>query len=306
VTDFSLQDFYLFVQLADVLSVAAVARERNEHPSQISRTLSRMEAQCGLRLFHRTTHGLSLTDDGSIFLEHAKTISRHATLLADDLALRGNRVSGLVRISAPCILAEYVLIPKLRELIDCHPELNVGLHISDRVVDMSTEGIDIAIRAGVSPRDTHVARKLGSHRRALYASPGYLALRGTPRSPADLEHHDLIANAAVSSHNQWPFDSEGEGSTLPVAGRVLADNTSAIVSLMRVDMGIGRINKVIGEELVERGVLRQILEDYEDPTEFDIAAVTLAPRNRVPKIGVCLDFLAECFRKFKGANSHAG
>jgi hypothetical protein len=124
-TDFSLQDFYLFVRLAESLSIAAVARERNEHPSQVSRTLSKMEAECGLRLFHRSTHGLSLTDDGRIFLEHARTISQHASILADDLASRSNRVSGLVRISVACILAEYVVIPNLRELADHHPDLNV-------------------------------------------------------------------------------------------------------------------------------------------------------------------------------------
>jgi len=298
-TEFTLQDFYLFVRLAESLSVAAVARERNEHPSQVSRALSRMEAECGLRLFHRSTHGLSLTDDGRIFLEHAKTISHNATALADDLASRSDRASGLVRISAPCILAEYVLIPHLRELVDRHADLNVSLHISDKQVDMSTEGIDIAVRAGIPPRDTHVARKLGSHRRALYASPAYLAKRGIPRSPQELAHHDLIANAAVTSHNQWPFDDDQALSTVPVTGRILADNTSSIVSLMRANLGIGRINKVIGKELAARGILTQVLEDYEDTTEFDISAVTLAPRNRVPKISVCLDFLSECFRTFR-------
>ncbi|WP_027796946.1 LysR family transcriptional regulator [Paraburkholderia acidipaludis] len=297
--DLSLQDCYLFVRLAESLSVAAVARERNEHPSQVSRTLSKMEAECGLRLFHRSTHGLSLTDDGRIFLEHAKTISQNATALADDLAARSNRVSGLVRISVACILAEYVVIPNLRALTDLHADLNVSLHISDRAVDMSTEGVDIAVRAGIAPRDTHVALKLGSHRRALYGSPAYLAARGTPRFPHDLKHHDLIANAAVGSHNQWPFDGGGELSTLPVAGRIRADNTSAIVSLVRANMGIGRINKVIGDELVARGALTQVLENYEDPTEFDISAVTLAPRNRVPKVRVCLDFLFDCFKKFR-------
>jgi DNA-binding transcriptional LysR family regulator len=300
-TDFSLQDFYLFVRLAESLSIAAVARDRNEHPSQVSRTLSKMEAECGLRLFHRSTHGLSLTDDGRIFLEHAKAISQNAAILADDLALRSNRVSGSVRISIACILAEYVVIPNLRELADLHSDLNVSLHISDRAVDMSTEGIDIAVRAGISPRDTYAARRLGAHRRALYGSPAYLAARGTPRVPRDLGHHDLIANAAVSSHNQWPFDGGGELSTLPVTGRILADNTSAIVSLTLADMGIGRINKVIGDELAARGRLIQVLEDYEDPTEFDISAVTLAPRNRVPKIRVCLDFLSECFKKFRAS-----
>ncbi|PQV53098.1 LysR family transcriptional regulator [Paraburkholderia sp. BL21I4N1] len=298
-TEFSLQDFSLFVRLAESLSVAAVARERDEHPSQVSRALSRMEAECGLRLFHRSTHGLSLTDDGHLFLEHAKLISGNAARLADDLASRGDKVLGSVRISVPCILAEYVLIPNLRRLIERHADLGVSLHIADRPVDMSTEGIDIAIRAGILPRDTHVALKLGSHRRALYASPDYLAARGMPGSPGDLARHDLIANAAVTSHNQWPFDGDDAFATFPVAGRVLADNTSAIVSLAQAGLGIGRINKIIGDELVLQRKLTQVLADYEDTTEFDISAVTLAPRNRVPKIRVCLTFLSECFAGFR-------
>ncbi|WGS48684.1 LysR family transcriptional regulator [Paraburkholderia sp. D15] len=302
-TDFSLQDFYLFVRLADSLSVAAVARERDEHPSQVSRALSRMEAQCGLRLFHRSTHGLSLTDDGYLFLEHARRICVDANRLADDLASRGDTVSGVVKISVPCILAEYVLIPKLRELVDRHAGLSVSLHISDRAVDMSTEGIDIAIRAGIAPRDTHVARKLGAHRRALHASPAYLAARGTPRTPADLAQHDLIANAAVTAHNQWPFhtqfDDDDECAVFPVAGRILADNTSAVVSLVQANLGIARLNKVIGAGLVAQGKLVQVLADYEDKTEFDISAVTLAPRNRAPKIRACLEFLTACFAAFR-------
>ena len=298
-TDLALHDFHLFVRLAQLLSVAAVARERDEHPSRVSRALSNMEAQCGMRLFHRSTHGLSLTDEGRFFLVHAQAIARAADALGDDLAARRNQVRGQVRISAPCILAEYVLIPRLRQLLDRHPDLDVSLHIADRLVDMSTEGVDIAVRAGVPPRDTHVARRLGSHRRALYASPAYLAARGLPGTPAHLAQHDLIGNAAVSAHNQWPFDADEAPATLPVAGRILADNTAAVVSMTAAGLGIGRINKVIGHELAARGRLVQVLADYEDPTEFEISAVTLAPRNRLPKISTALEFLAECFRDFR-------
>lgn len=112
-------------------------------------------------------------------------------------------------------------------------------------------------------------------------------------------HYGAISVSAVSSHNQWPFDGDDETSTLPVVGRILADSTSTIVSLMQAHLGIGRINEVTGEELVVRGMLTQVLQDCEDMTEFEISAVTLAPRNRVPKIRVCLDFLSECFRKFR-------
>ena len=92
-TELALDDFHLFVRLAKLLSVAAVARERDEHPSRVSRTLSHMETQCGMRLFHRSTHGLSLTDEGRFFLEHAKAIARDANALADELAARARTCS---------------------------------------------------------------------------------------------------------------------------------------------------------------------------------------------------------------------
>ncbi len=297
--ELSLDDFSLFIRLAECLSIAAVARERNEQSSQVSRGLSRLETGCGLSLFHRSTHGLSLTDEGQVFLEHAKRIANDAALLEDDLASRSNQVFGSVKISVACILADYVLIPKLPRLMDKYPGLNVCLHISDRLADMATEGIDLAIRAGIPPRDTYVARKLGSHRRSLYASPTYLAGREMPRTPADLANHLLISNSVVSSHNQWQFSNNAEQFALPVSGRVQADNTSSIVALALAGAGITRINNVVAADLVSRGSLIQVLADYEDRSEYDIFAVTLASRNRAPKIRACLDFLSECFDNFR-------
>ena len=120
-----------------------------------------------------------------------------------------------------------------------------------------------------------------------------------PARAAQLAQHDLIANAAVSAHNRWPFDDSDALSALPVAGRIQADNTAAVVSMTLAGLGIGRINKVIAQELVGRGSLVQVLADHEDPTEFEISAVTLAPRNRLLRISTTLEFLSECFRAFR-------
>lgn len=287
----AIEDFELFTRLAQQLSVAAVARERNAPASQVSRGLSRIEAACGLRLFHRSTHGLSLTAEGHVFHEHAQQIGRDAQALADDLDLRGDRIAGAIRLSASALLAERVLVPALPRLAQAHPDLRVTLNITDRLVDLATEGVDVAVRAGVPLRDTLVARLLGRHRRKLYAAPAYLQAHGEPRAVDDLRRHRLISNAAVATQNQWHFQCGGKALTLPVQGHVQADNTDAVFSLALAGLGVARLNDVMAAPFVAAGRLTLLLDEFSDPGTHDIHAIALAARQRSPKIRAVMDWL---------------
>ena len=201
----NLDDFALFIEVAAAQSLSKVARDRQVAASHVSRHFARIEAECKLRLAHRTTHSLSLTDDGELFLEHALRIVQEHQQLQDSLTTRAKAVNGTIRISISQLFAQYVVIPRLVELRHQHPSLTVDLQIDDRLVNMAHDGIDIAVRAGVAPVDTVIARDLGQHGRALYAAPGYLKKHGTPRSPADLAAHSLITHTAVTAHNSWQF-----------------------------------------------------------------------------------------------------
>lgn len=293
-----LDDFSLFIEIAAAGSLSTVARARNVVPSRISRALARIEAECALRLVHRSTHGLSLTDDGALFLDHARRVVEAQRQLQDELGDRSRSVSGRVCIGVGQLLAEHVLIPQLARLRTMHPRLSVDLHIDDRVASLATERIDIAVRAGVPPADTMIVRPLGTHGRALYAAPAYLDTHGTPRTPTDLDDHTLISNLAAPQHNRWAFLIDGEALTREVEGQIRANSSSAVVSLALAGAGIARLNDVLARALVAQGRLRPVLAGHVVPGEHAIYAAILAERDRAPKIRATMDYLQVCFADF--------
>lgn len=294
----SLDDFALFVQVAALQSLSAAARERNVAASHVSRALARIEEACDLRLAHRTTHNLSLTDEGEVFLEYAQRMVEEHRQLQASLGSRSKAVSGTVHISVSQLLAQYVLTSRFAALRTLHPDLHVNLHIDDRLVSMAHEGIDIAVRAGIPPADTLIARSLGRHGRALYAAPNYLRKHGTPRTPADLASHSLIGNTAVPAHNRWNFLVDGVRTAVDVRGQICVNSSAAVVSLALAGAGIARINDVVGRELVREGRLKPVLARYGVPGEYAIYAAILAGRHRAPKIRATMDYLQTCFAAF--------
>ncbi|MDZ7937847.1 MAG: LysR family transcriptional regulator [Rhodoferax sp.] len=302
----NLDDLMLFVQVAQAHSFSTVARERNIAPSYVSRRIARIEATCGLRLAHRTTHSLSLTEEGEIFLEHARRILDEFGQLQDGISGRSASISGVVRISVSQLLAEYVLVPNLHQLAVLHPGLSVELQAEDRVVDMADESIDVAIRAGVEPAQAAVARTLGTHGRALYASPAYLRKWGVPKTVDDLSAHRLISNAVTPSHNRWEFQVDGAVRVKEVQGAVRVNNSASVISLALSGAGIARINDVVGQRLVEEGRLRPVLGKLVHPGRNPVYAVILSTRHRAPKVLAAMDFLQTCFAEFQARKGLAG
>lgn len=295
----NLDDFALFIEVAAAQSLSKVARDRQVAASHISRHFARIEAECQLRLAHRTTHSLSLTDDGEMFLEYAQRIAQEHAQLRGSLTTRKQSVSGTVRISVSQLFAFYVVIPRLAEFRAKHPSLHVDLHIDDRLVNMAFEGMDIAVRAGVPPQATVIARDLGNHGRALYAAPAYLKKHGTPREPADLQAHSLITNSAVAAHNRWQFSIKNQIVHEEVRGQLRVNSSAAVVSLALAGAGIGRINDVVGNRLVVDGQLKRVLAKYNVAQQYPVYAAILAERHRAPKIRATMDFLTLCFAAFK-------
>ena len=299
----SLDDFALFIEVAAAQSLSKVARDRQVAASHVSRQFARIEAECQLLLAHRTTHSLSLTDDGEVFLEHAQRLVGEHAQLQGSMGARSQVVSGTVRISVSQLFSQYVVIPRLAELRAKQPNLHIDLHIEDRLVNMAYEGIDIALRAGVPPVDTLIVRHLGSHGRALYAAPGYLKKHGTPRKPDDLLQHSLITNTVVAAHNRWQFLVNIQPIVREVRGQVRVNSSAAVVSLALAGAGIGRINDVVGNQLVLQGLLQPVLAKCSAPGQYPVYAAILAERHRAPKIRATMDFLTLCFSAFRAENT---
>jgi len=285
-------DLALFARVAALGTLSAVARERDVPVSQVSRSLARIEKACGARLIHRSTHALTLTAEGRTFLAWCRRIGGAVEELEGEFATRSGEPSGWVRVAASTVMAQYLLLPSLAGLSERHPKLHVELEVSDRLVDLARDGIDIAIRTAALP-DTMVARRIGSLGRALYAAPAYLARAGMPADPEALRSHRLIVNSAATQLNHWPFIVDGKPVELLAEGFWRTNDTGLAANMVLEGLGIGRLATVAAEPLVRAGRLVPVLPGVVDVQFVPIYAVAASARQRLPKIGACIDYWAE-------------
>ena len=294
-----LDDIALFTRIAELGTLSAAARERDVPVSQVTRSLARLEAACGVRLLHRNTHGLSLTDEGDTFLAYGRRLLDTTAELGSELSGKISGPSGWVRVSVSPLMAQMVIAPSLPSLYARHPQLHPEICADDRIVDMAREGIDIAMRTGTPHGDNLVARQIGTNRRALYASPAYLAAHGTPQHPDELAQHHLIGNSATPGHNHWPLRG-GRGAEMVVKGQTRSDSSAVLLTLVEQGVGIARLNDLLAQPLVARAALVEVLSDYFESAEVPIYAVMLQERHRLPKIRACIDHWAQWLSTMTG------
>lgn len=283
-------DLKLFARVAALGTLSAVARERDVPVSQVSRSLSRIEKTCGARLIHRSTHGLALTAEGETFLAYCRRLIGAFDELEGEFATQAREASGLVRVAASTVIAQYLLLPSLTGLSQRHPRLQVDLDVSDRTVDMAREGIDIGIRTATSLPDTMVARRLGLLDRALYAAPSYAARAGLPAHPDELTQHRLVTNSAAMHLNHWPFVVDGQPVKRSAEGHWRTNDTGLAASMVLEGLGIGRLATLAAARMVEEKRLLPVLPDFVDREPVPIYAVMTSARQRLPKIKACLDY----------------
>lgn len=285
----NLDDTALFVRIVELGTLSAAARERQVPVSQVTRALARLEAQCGVRLLHRSTHGLSLTDEGDTFLAHARRLLDTAAELASELSGKLAGPSGWVRLSVSTIIAQALIVPALPSLAERHPQLHVDLLADDRIADMARDGIDIAVRTGTPASDALVARRIGALTRRLYAAPAYARRHGLPEHPDALAAHRLIGNSGIAALNQWRLVRGRETHELTVRGHTRSDNTAVVLLLAQHGLGIARIVDIVAEPLVASGELVRVLPEWQAEAPVPVYAVMLQERHRLPKIRACID-----------------
>lgn len=287
-----LDEAALFLRVAELGSLSAAARERNAPVSQVSRTLARLESRWGVRLMHRTTHGLSLTDEGDTFAAHARRLVDTRDELAAALHIKRGGPSGWVRLAVSPALAEAVIAPSLPSLYDQYPQVQVEVMADDRLHDMARDGVDVAIRTGSPAGDNLVARPMAEHGRRLFASPAYLQRFGTPQHPDDLARHRLITSSASPLLNRWPWSEQAgqpRGSAYQARGHTRSDNTSLTLALVLQGVGIARLNDVVSRRYLAAGALVAVLDEWFDRSRVPIYAVMLPERHRLPKIRACIE-----------------
>ncbi len=285
-----------FARAASLGSYTAAARTLGISPSAVSKSVQRLEARLGLSLFTRTTRSLTLTPEGRDLHERALRLLREAEAIEQAAVAARSEPAGTLKVTAPLPIGVHLLAPALPRFRARHPKLAVDLRLGDRFADLIAEGIDVAIRVGDLADSRLVSRRLAPHRLCAFASPDYLARRGTPAHPGELAGHDCV-NFRFQSTGQtlrWPFRIGAKVVDITPDAGLVTDFSDAVAAILVAGGGIGISPTYVVAPLVARGALVPVLRDF----AVERSAITaLWPESRRgnPNVKAFLAFLGEVF-----------
>ena len=264
-----LKAFDTFVSVATKGSLTAAARGEGVAPAIIGRRLDALEEHLGVKLLVRTTRRITLTHEGSAFLEDCQRLLSDVANAEASVSAGGVKASGHLRITAPAGFGRRhvsPLVPKFREL---HPDVTISLNLSDRVVDLAGEGFDCAVRVGDLPDSSLVSVRMADNRRLCVATPAYLARRGTPEQPSDLLQHDCLTLSSDASQTRgWAFRMEGSTNEvihLRPGGPLDCSDGQVLHDWCLAGYGIAWRSTWEVEAEIQAGQLVAVLEDYAAP-----------------------------------------
>lgn len=286
----------LLVRVAERGSFTAAAKDLHIKQSTASKWMAELEQQLGLTLVERTTRSLRLTDAGRRVQGRAVGLLSAYDALVEDVAERREELLGSVRVSVPVVYGRRYLAPLIGRFLARHPAVSVELVFGDRYVHLVEEGFDLAIRIGVPVESTERGRTLAEGPRRLVASPRYLAARGTPKHPKELEKHDCLVHTTEASKVVWRFTGpDGQLRLATVRGRATTNNSEAALELARQGLGIALLADWLVDDELRRGKLVPLLTGYTPPSA-PVMALT-PPGHRAPAhVRALVDHLAHGLR----------
>jgi DNA-binding transcriptional LysR family regulator len=288
-------DMSAFVRAVELGGFSNAARELNLTPSAISKLVTRLEDRLGVRLLNRTTRRLALTPEGEAYFHRSLRILADISEAENEVARFRAQPKGVLRINVGTAFGLHQLAPALPEFLSRHPEVQVELTITDRVVDLIEEGADLGIRLGALVDSSLVARRVCELERVVCASPAYLKKHGTPAKPEDLLKHNCLSVAYSASLHRWPFASQEGVQHLDVCGNATANTADALLQLALVGLGIIRLSDAIVGEALREGKLVALLQDVHHSEPLPLHAVYPQGRHRSPKVAAMVEFLVERF-----------
>lgn len=284
-----LKELEAFVQVASKGSLTAAAAGEGVTPAIIGRRLDALEDRLGVRLLVRTTRKLTLTQEGEAFLEDCQRILTDLANAEAQLSLGSARASGHLKVTAPAGFGRKHVAPLLLEFLRAHPDVSASLDLSDRTVDLVSEGIDCAVRLGGLVDSSLVAVRLGEMRRAVVGSPAYFQQRGVPRTLEDLAHHDCLA---LTTQSGWDFQSAGKPLLFKPPGRFVCNDGAVLHEWALAGMGLAwRSLWEVGEDL-RWGRLVSVLDDLAT-APVGIHAVFPQRRHLPLRVRLFIDMLKE-------------
>jgi DNA-binding transcriptional LysR family regulator len=288
---------HTFVRVVETGSFSAVARESQSSQSAVTRQIAQLEEHFDVRLFHRTTRKLSLTDEGQDLVERARRLIAEAEELEERFGRNGNEPTGLVRIGLT-VGAAILLINDLTRLLRDHPGLAVELVVSDEAEDLVAERLDLALRLGESTDSSMMSRGLATFGFAAVAAPSYLEQHGAPSRPSDLLDHTCIIHDVGPGSSNWVFRSNDGPIELEVTSALRTNNALVARQAALAGYGIAMLGEPLVDQDIRAGRLYRLLPDY--AVRERQAFLIYPSRKHLPqRTRLVIDFLIEQYHSLE-------
>ena len=284
-----LNDVALFVQVVRAGSFAEAARRAGMPSNTASRRIQQLEEQLGLRLLHRSTRRLTLTDAGEAFYARCADEVEALSSAAVELAEGSQVPSGKVRVAAPADFFDWFRMDWVTEFLSTYPKVRLEFVLNDARADLVAEGIDVALRGGKVTEPTLIARRIGSNRACMVASPAYLAARGTPTSLDELASHDCLAVPPATGRTVWRLDGPDGPTEVQVGGRFYANAAHVLLKASLAGLGITLLPEMMTAPHLRSGQLVEVLPDH-CVRGLDVYLVYLSRRQLPRAVSVFIEF----------------
>ena len=292
----------VFVAVAEEESFAGGARRLGMSPPAVTRAVAALEERIGVKLLNRTTRYVRATEAGQRYLDDSRRII--AELDEADEAAAGINAEprGHLAVTAPVLFGKLFVLPGIMEYLRCHPAMEVSALFVDRVVNLLEEGLDVGVRIGELPDSSMKAIRVGSVRRVMCASPGYLDMHGTPHTLAGLSGHTLIAASAVTPTQEWKFGKVAGQSSFRVKPRLTVNTNDAAVEAAVQGFGITRLLSYQVAAYLASGQLKIVLPEFE-PESMPIHVLHREGHYASAKIRSFVDLIAARIRENPALNN---
>jgi DNA-binding transcriptional LysR family regulator len=287
----------VLVRVAETGSFSAVAREREMSQAAVARQISQLEEHFGVRLFHRTTRKVSLTDDGQVLLGFARPVLEGVEGMEAALGRQSASPAGLVRVGVP-VTSSHFLSQRLPTLLADHPRLKVELVVSDRFGDMIEDRLDLALRMGEITDASVVVRRSWTGVRVAVAAPSYIERHGKPSTPAELANHTCIVHDLGRGSDVWTFVTPEGPQDFRVSGGFLANDSRAVRLAARSGYGIAVLVLLEVFDDLRSGQLVRVLSDFPAPA-LPLSLVYPSRRHLAPRTRLVLEFILEQVRQVR-------
>ncbi len=281
-----------FVAVADLKGFAPAARKLGLSPSGVTRLIAALEERLGARLLQRTTRSLTLTDAGTRYLERARRILADVEEAERSVEGERTRPSGRLVVSAPLGFGRLHVSPLVSAYLARYPEVTAELRLSDRMINLVEEGVDLAVRVGHLGDSTLVARRVGEMRRIVVASSSYLKRYGEPATPESVISHATIQFGAATAAPEWRFIKDGRELRVMVAPRFTSNSSDAAIHYAAQGGGLTRVLAYQAAEAIKHKRLKIVLAKFEPPP-LPIHIVYPTSRLLSAKVRAFIDLVVE-------------